>query len=396
MTREEIRELCMRVEMKDLEIENAEDDNETELRVYKQKTNFIKYCHDNKLKEASNACEMKLENASNRHVERVEDMEDTKMGMRNELTRTEEQNTSEISNLQQDTEMDLTNMKEKLDADVKLFEQRCDEQHIELQKKMASRREAELKIVDSRKESHLCDLAKSHEHRCNEMQTYFAGVERQQEIGIEDLEAEIRRLKKAAMQHESKSNQLKESNDTCGEELQTCSEKVVTLEHSTKDLEKDSISLRNTNARLSAAQKAIVEARAQYKQLQEKFNAVELERDSLTASNIHDASANVIEEDLKRQNVLKKVLEQTKDTNIVIEQHLQHIASSAGLQPEKAEALLHNMQEFLDQYNVDLEKLNLNIAQATDSYKNQLHSCRSELLKRGVSREKVDSINGLD
>ena len=228
------------------------------------------------------------------------------------------------------------------------------------------------------------------------MQTYFAGVERQQEIDIEDLEAEIRRLKKAAMQHESKSDQLKESNDTCGEELQTCSEKVVTLECKTKDKEKDSVSLRNTNARLSAARKAIVEARAQYKQLQEKFNAVELERDSLTASNIHDVSANVIEEDLKRQNVLKKVLEQTKDTNIVIEQHLQHTASSAGLQPEKAEALLHNMQEFLDQYNVNLERLNLNIAQATDSYKKQLHSCRSELLKRGVSREKVDSINGLD
>ena len=144
MTREEIRELCMRVEMKDLEIENAEDDNETELRVYKQKTNFIKYCHDNKLKEASNACEMKLENASNKHVERVEDMEDTKMGMRNELTRTEEQNTSEISNLQQDTEMDLTHMKEKLVADVKLFEQRRDGQHIELHKKMASRRVFEM------------------------------------------------------------------------------------------------------------------------------------------------------------------------------------------------------------------------------------------------------------
>ena len=78
----------MRVEMKDLEIENAEDDNETELRVYKQKTNFIKYCHDNKLKEASNACEMKLEYVSNKHVERVEDMEDTKMSMRNELKRT--------------------------------------------------------------------------------------------------------------------------------------------------------------------------------------------------------------------------------------------------------------------------------------------------------------------
>ena len=75
------------------------------------------------------------------------------------------------------------------------------------------------------------------------MQVYFEGVERQQQIDIEDLEAEIRRLKRAAQEHEANSNQLRENNALCGEELKSCSEKVVALEIKTKDKDKNRFEL---------------------------------------------------------------------------------------------------------------------------------------------------------
>ena len=43
VTREQIREQDMQIERKNLEIENTEEDNSTELRMYEQKANFIKY-----------------------------------------------------------------------------------------------------------------------------------------------------------------------------------------------------------------------------------------------------------------------------------------------------------------------------------------------------------------
>ena len=144
--------------------------------------------------------------------------------------------------------MDLSQLKEKLDADVDLFEQKCGDQHVQLQQELDSRRTAELKIVESRKESNLEDLLESHKRRCIDMRIYFEVVERQEDIDIEDLDAEIRRLKKSAIQNKSCSESLKESNERCSEELRTCSDKVVTLESKTKTKDKNTNSLKTTNS----------------------------------------------------------------------------------------------------------------------------------------------------
>jgi hypothetical protein len=108
VTREEIRELDMLIEKKDLEIENAEEDNASELLVYRQKANFIKYCHDSKVKEEFDQNEMKLKNECSCHVKQVRTIEDVKMSMNNELSGLEAQMASEVSDLQQASESELT------------------------------------------------------------------------------------------------------------------------------------------------------------------------------------------------------------------------------------------------------------------------------------------------
>lgn len=378
----------MRLEKKDLEIENAQDDNEIEIRVYKQKTNFIKYCHDNKLKDAVTKNENKMDTANTNHTQKVKGMKETKTGKRNELSSTEDHHTTDITNLQQDTKVDVTHIKERLDADVKLFEQRCDEYHDELKKELESRREAELKLIVAKKDKHLDDMFESHEHRCEDMKVYFDGVERQQEMDIEDLDAEIRRLKKKAIENETKSNDLRQSNETNGEELRTCSEKVVLLTSKTKDKEKDSMSLRNTNARLSVARKAIVEARIHFKELQDKFVAVDEERNNLQ-SGIEDAKSAVVEQDLQTKAVLQQKLENQQDRNTTVEAHLMHISASAGLKDDKTQILKDNMEDTLMQTNQDIDRLRIRIANATTKY----NDARLELQKRGISVDELDSLN---
>lgn len=380
VTREQIRELDMQIEKKNLEIENTEEDNATELRVYDQKANFIKYCHDNKLKEVFDDNEAKMNDSSTNHAKDVEDLEATKRNTRVAMIGAGEQHTSEICNLQRDNKMDISLIKEKLDADVKLFEQKCDDQQAELQKELDSRQDAELHIVDSRKDFHLKDLSESHQHRCNDMRVYFEGVERQQQIDIEDLEAEIRRLTKAAIENESSSSYLKDSNERCGNELTACSVKVTTLECKTKDKEKNANSLKTTNARLSVARKAIVEARIQYKQLQEKYGMIEEERDSLRKGT-QGAASEACKTDRMKQDLLHDKMREQRKSNDIIEQHLQHIARSAALDRSKTDVLISNLHEFIQQNSQEMEKLNLVIATTTKEY----NTCRSELLNHGVS-----------
>ena len=200
-----------------------------------------------KLKNAFDDNDQKVKVSVSDHGRRAMELESAKMDMRNVLTGTEKQHTTDMSNLQEDSKIDLE-LKEKFDADMDLFEQKCGDQHVQLQQELDSRRTAELKIVESRKESNLEDLLESHKRRCIDMRKYFEVVERQEDIDIEDLDAEIRRLKKSAIQNKSCSESLKESNERCGEELRTCSDKVVTLESKTKTKDKNTNSLKTTNS----------------------------------------------------------------------------------------------------------------------------------------------------
>ncbi|KAL3785802.1 hypothetical protein ACHAW5_008666 [Stephanodiscus triporus] len=395
VTREEVRELDMLIEKRDLEIENAEEDNASELLIYKQKANFIKYCHDNTMKEALDQSEMKMKNASAGHVQQVQTIEGLKMSMRNDMIGLEAQKANKMSVLQQESNAELALVKAKLDAGVKEFEHRCDEQQMELIGELDSRRAAELKLIIARRESHLSNLIESHKRRCKEMRVYYDGVERQQEIDIEDLEAEIRRLKKAAIENESNSYQLKESNERCGEELRTCSEMVAALACKTRDKEKNATSMRSTNMRLSATRKAIAEVRLKYKNLQEKFNKTEEER-NIFREGIHDATLNASKLDATKAKLLHDELSNREGLNSMLHQHLQHTLSSAGLDKAKSDALLSNMQGLVDEVRRDMEKLNISIFHATESYYKQLQTCRSELEARGVSNAQVDSINVLN
>ena len=395
VTREEIRELDMLIEKKDLEIENAEEDNASELLVYKQKANFIKYCHDRTMKDAIDQNETKMKDASSGHVKQVQTIENAKMSMRNNLLGLEAQKANEISVLQQASNVELEIVRAKLEADVKLFGQMCDDQQLALIQALDSRRAAELNFINARKESHTRNLMESHQHRCKEMRVYYEGVERQQEIDIEDLEAEIRRLKKTAIENETNSCQLKEGNETCGEELRTCSEMVDALACKTRDKEKNATSLRSTNLLLSATRKAIVDAGLKYKELQEKYNATEEERNNYR-DGIHDATSNASELYEKKAKLLRDELKNREGSNSIIHRHLQHTLSSAGLDKAKSDALLSDMEEFIQRHNRELEKLNLSILHAKESYYKSLQSCRSELVARGVSNDQVGSINVLD
>ena len=395
VTREEIRELDMLIERKDLEIETAEEDNASELLVYEQKANFIKYCHDSKMQEALDQNETKMNDTSSGHVKQVQIIQHAKMSMRNNLLGLEAQKAYEISALQQASNVELELVRAKLEADVKLFGQMCDDQQLELIQSRDQRRAAELNCINSRKESHTRNLMESHQHRCMEMRLYYEGVERQQEIDIEDLEAEIRRLKKAAIENETNNCQLKEGNATCGEELRTCSERVAALACKTRDKEKNAASLRSTHLLLSATRKAIVEAGLKYKELHEKYNATEEERNTYR-DGIHDATSNASKSDETKAKLLRDELTTREGSNSIIHRHLQHTLSSAGLDKAKSNALLSDMEEFIQRHNRDLEKLNLSIFHAKESYYESLQSCRSELVARGVSNDQVDSINVLD
>ena len=273
VTRENIRELDMRVEKKDLEVENVEEDNENELKVYEQKSNFIKYCHNQKLKQTKEETDSRIKETIESHANQVERIKTSKTGLEVEKDDLEKRFLDDFSSTRTQRRDELSRVKGQLYTDVRLFEQQCETHQSLLKEELDTRRMSELHAIESRKDSHLKDIKSSHERACSEIRSYFDGVERQQSIDIEELRAQIRRLKKVAVENESESSKLKESNMIHGEDLQICSDNVSNLKTQTKDMEKDRTSLIAANARLSATRKAIRQTRDAYNELEEKVAA---------------------------------------------------------------------------------------------------------------------------
>ena len=226
VTQEQIRELEMKIDKIDLDIQNAEEDNITELKVYKQKAKFIQYCHDNKIKAAAEEDITKQQLYGAYQENHLSELGESKKEMMSQLRQIEERHAREIKNLQADIDQELVQIRQNLDSEVECFEQDCKKQHAQLKEELEAKHKAELEIVSSRKESHMQDLMQSHETSCREMSDYFDDIERQQEIEMEELQMEIRRLKKAAIHHDETKERLEKSNVDNSKELDECMQQV--------------------------------------------------------------------------------------------------------------------------------------------------------------------------
>eukprot|EP00804_Cyclotella_cryptica_P029476 CCRYP_011280-RA/>CCRYP_011280-RA protein AED:0.34 eAED:0.34 QI:3004/1/1/1/1/0.66/3/96/254 len=236
------------------------------------------------------------------------------------------------------------------------------------------------------------DLMQCHEKMCSEMREYYEGIDREQEIEMERLQAEIRKLKKAAQRHSEAKERLEASNQDHGKELQDCLQQVAILEFKTKDLGKDSVSLENTNARLAVTRRLIREAKLNYSRLQDEYSKVQHERDMLRART-SEVAIEACKENIEKRSMLENKIHTQKEAHTTIEQHLHHIINSAGLDERQSNLLLSNLEEFIADNDKITEKLTLEIATAMKSYHKALECRQEELRKMHVPNEEVISID---
>jgi len=144
-----------------------------------------------------------------------------------------------------------------LEAQIEQFERAGLEQRTELVRSLEARRAHEIRLGENRATSHVRDLSTAHESRMGETKACLLSVEMRQEMDIESLRASIRRMEKAAADHASLSEELRESNEVNGRRLELCSAKAGELKSKIKNKEKNLESMRSTNARLSATRARI-------------------------------------------------------------------------------------------------------------------------------------------
>jgi hypothetical protein len=169
---------------------------------------------------------------------------------------------------------------------------------------------------------------------------------------------------------------------------------VANLEIKTKDLEKDNVSLQNTNARLAVTRRLIREAKRNHARLEEDYLKVQNERDMLR-DNTSEVTIDACKENIEKRTMLENKIHSQKESNSTIERHLHHIINSAGLDERQSKLLLANLEEIIEDNDKLTERLTLEIATAMKSYHRALESRQEELRKRHVPNEEVQSIDVL-
>lgn len=169
---------------------------------------------------------------------------------------------------------------------------------------------------------------------------------------------------------------------------------VSNLELQTKNYDKDSTSLQNTNARLALTKRRIREAKLSFAKLQGDYSKLEQERDMLR-DRTNEATTAACKVNANKKSILEHQMMNQKQNNSIMERHLRHIIHSAGLDEDKASMLLRNIDEFIQENEKELERLELAIAGAKKKYDRTLETRREELRRLGVAEAELLKLDAL-
>ena len=209
-----------------MEVEQANDDHVTELQLYQQKSNFLQYCHANAIQAIMEAEDAKQQTYCVDQTKRRSDLAMVQEKERNELSEMEVRHVEERKAQLEEMDQDIDSVRQYFDLEVRRFQDECEAKQSQLIEELETKRQVERDRILSCNESHLQDLKRCHEKTCQEMNDYFISVERGQEMELEDLQMELRRLTKAAIQHGTIKEGLLTSNQESGKELDVCLQKV--------------------------------------------------------------------------------------------------------------------------------------------------------------------------
>mmetsp|Transcript_6305 Transcript_6305/g.13732 ORF Transcript_6305/g.13732 Transcript_6305/m.13732 type:complete len:464 (+) Transcript_6305:71-1462(+) len=394
ITQERTRRLDMETEKIDLEIENCIEDNSVELQVYEQKKFFLNYCHNNKLSEKESSRNSQIVLAKEEHRKHLQNLEHANAVRRLNQREVNQNNTLEIHKLKHQYQTWYCNIKGSLDVDLTSFEESCELQHSDLKKALHTKRIEELELILIRQNSCIIDLVQSHKNHIEKSMVRFERIDKEQQIHLQDLQAEIRRLKRNSVQNLHNSEVLTKENADGNKELEICLKKISHLDSKMKDKEKDGTTLRNTKFRISSTQNSIQDAKQRFKCLKENYDDVKAERNRLRDS-ISDAALEASKKFIRKKETLNEKLSEQYERNIIVERHLQHILHSSGLEENRSNVLTANINEYLHENNKETEKLQLAIANAKKLYDSDLILFMKNMSKHGIPENKIESITSV-
>lgn len=388
ITRRQLDERKAEIRNKDREMEEAEERHQVEIKVYKQKAKQLLWEHQNASAELRMNSTTSLKKAAEEVTSHEKVIRDEKNELKIELRTMELSHQDHVKQLVASHDIKVTDMRET-------FERRSNEIVSKFEKKMREerdilelRRKTEIHEIEERKNGQIHALMKNHEKQFSDIKNYYNDITLNNLALINSLKEQIEEMKKKEDRLEKAMAEVMSQNRKLTEPLEKAREINDELRRQLANYEKDKRSLKRSKNRLVIQEKEMKDLRWEHEVLEQRFQKLEIERDSL-----HKNFVSAVQEVVQKANFKKLMLERKvvalADSLEKKDAQLNEILAASNLDPAALSVVTRKLEDVLDAKNGAIKDLQYELARVCKAHNDLLRTYEAKLTAFGVPVDEV-------
>ncbi|KAF7699371.1 dynein regulatory complex subunit 4 [Silurus meridionalis] len=373
---------------RDREMEEAEENHQTEIRVYKQKVKHLLYEQQNSITELKSEGVVAIKLLEKEQADQENELRKGLRSLKIDLREKELSNENHIKNLKLSHDEQITKLRSE-------FEERLREIEAAYEKKMQTqrqeqdlRRKTEIHELEQRKSIHVNTMIKNHEKAFSDIKNYYSDVTLGNMNQINMLKDQLADMKKREERLENEMATVVHQNKLLKEPLQKASQEVSELQKQLTNYKKDKNLLAGLKARLKVVEQEQKDLKWEHEVLEQRFSKVQQERDEL-----YQKFTKAVLEVQQRSGFKNLLLERKLDALTEVlekkEAQLNEVLAASNLEPSALNVLTRKLEDVLDSKNVAIKDLQYELARMCKAHNDLLRTYKVKLQAFGIPVEEL-------
>ncbi|KAF4667018.1 Dynein regulatory complex subunit 4 [Perkinsus chesapeaki] len=388
ITTREIEQLEAAILCKERQMEVAEKEHRVKIKVHEQKVHNLSYQQVRESEDISKEAELVMVEDNERHVAMLTNWHRENEALKESMAARKLSREDEVKMMEQGFAKSLGKLKETYEVNHAQLKKECQAQVDELKTELEVRRRVEIHELRERKNLHMNELMENHEEAFEQMKGYYKDITVDNVKLIRSLKDEIAEMRSREKVNRKITERLMLENRTLAEPLAEMEEERAKLMDLVKNYGTDKIVLRNLKGRKSVLEKNMKEARAEYRQTEDRMKKLEKERDEVTRR-----FAKGVEE-MHRLAELKNIALEKRlgelGSNYSNKQvQLEEIVRSASIDPAVLQSVTEKLEGVLESKNEVIKSLRYEIQRLAKMYNDTIRVYEYKLKEFGVPLEEM-------
>ncbi|KAB5575183.1 hypothetical protein PHYPO_G00217930 [Pangasianodon hypophthalmus] len=383
ITKRQLEEKKADLRNRDREMEEAEENHQTEIRVYKQKVKHLLYEQQNGITELKTEAVVATKLLEKEQADLENELRRGVRSLKVDLKEQELSNENYIKNLKLSHDKEITKLRSEFEEKVREIEAKYEKKMQKQRQEQDLRRKTEIHEIEQRKNIHINTLIKNHEKAFSDIKNYYSDITLGSFNQISSLKEQVADMKKKEERLEKEMAEVLQQNKRLTEPLQKATQEVSELQKQLSNYNKDKALLAGVKARLKVADKELKDLKWEHEVLEQRFSKVQQERDELYQK-FTKAILEVQQKSGFKNLLLERKLEALTDTLEKKEAQLNEVLAASNLEPSALNVVTRKLEEVLDSKNVAIKDLQYELARMCKAHNDLLRTYEAKLKAFGI------------